>query len=224
MGRPIDAILFDLDGTLLDTARDLLHSINHTSQHYDIPPSTYDVFRHHVSGGAASMVKHAFQIEPDHKDFDKIRQQWLDHYENNLATHTVFFDGIESVLNHLDEREIPWGIVTNKSTRFTTPTLKAFGLDKRAQCVVSADTLEHMKPHPAPMLHACEQLGKAPEHTLYIGDFKTDVLASRAAGMPCMVVTYGYYPADMNPHDWEADFTVHHADEILPHLKQLTRR
>jgi 2-phosphoglycolate phosphatase len=224
MEHQIDAILFDLDGTLLDTARDLLHCINLTLKEYDKLPSTYDVFRQHISGGIASMVTNSFDVDTEHEDFETIKKKCLNHYQNNLATHTIFFEGIEAVLDHLDEKQIPWGIVTNKSTRFTLPILEMFGLDNRIKCMVAADTLEHMKPHPAPMLHACKLLQQDPKNTLYIGDFETDIQAGRAAGMPCMAVTYGYYPANVNPHDWQADITVDHPDEILAHLTTLIRR
>lgn len=223
MTKPIDAILFDLDGTLLDSAHTLLHAINLALAEHQKSLVEYEGFRRHISGGADAMVSYAFNIDRDHHQFDEIKEQCLNHYANNITTNVTYFDGIESVLDYLDHEGIPWGIVTNKSTRFTLPTLEALGLDKRVQTVVMADTLEHMKPHPAPLLHACEQLGKNPQNTLYVGDFETDVIASRAAGMPCVIVTYGYYPEHMNPHDWNADTTLDHADELLHHLQQLKK-
>lgn len=221
MSKPIDAILFDLDGTLLDTAYTLLHAINLALAEHQRPLIDYKNFRRHVSGGADAMVSYAFNIDRDHHQFIELKEQCLNHYANNLTTDMHYFDGIEAVLDYLDREQIPWGIVTNKSTRFTLPTLKALGLDQRSQTVVMADTLKHMKPHPEPLLHACEQLGTNPANTLYVGDYETDVIASRAAGMPCIAVTYGYYPGHMNPHDWSADKTIDHADELLKHLHQL---
>lgn len=224
MEQKINAVLFDLDGTLLDTGRDLLHCINLTLEEYNKAPTTYAIFRQFISGGIEAMVKNTFAIDITHKDFETIKQKCLEHYSRYFATHTVFFDGIEDVLDHLDDHQIPWGIVTNKSSRFTQPTLEAFNLHNRTHCVVTADTLEHMKPHPAPMLHACKLINQKPQNTLYIGDFETDVLASRAAGMPCMAVTYGYYPSHTHPNNWNADFTVDHPNDILSHLTTLTQR
>lgn len=223
MGQSFDAVLFDLDGTLLDTAPDLLFAMNLSLQQHQKPLQTYTIFRQHVSGGTDAMLCHAFNMESTDAQFPAIKQQYLTHYYQHLATHTCFFDGMEAVLDYLDAQHIPWGIVTNKPTRFTLPILDAFGLASRTQCVVMADTLEHMKPHPAPMLHACNLLNKKPERTLYIGDFKTDVLASRAANMPCLIVTHGYYLAHMNPRDWGADITVDRAQDIIPHLTNCSR-
>lgn len=217
--QPINAILFDLDGTLIDSAHPLLHSINLALKEHQRPLITYESLRQHISGGADAMVKHAFDIDEAHHQFADFKQQCLNHYANNITTNMCYFPGIEAVLDYLDAIHMPWGIVTNKSTRFTEPTLAAMGLADRAHVVVAADTLPYMKPHPAPLLHACEQLQQAPQHTLYVGDYETDVVASRAAGMPCMIVTYGYYPDHMQPHEWQADYTVDHADELLAYLK-----
>ena len=220
MNTSIDAVLFDLDGTLLDTAHTLLYAINLALAEHQRPLINYQNFRQHVSGGADAMVSYAFDIDHDHPQFTTLKEQCLSHYANNLTANMRYFDGIEAVLDYLASQQIPWGIVTNKSTRFTLPTLKTLGLDLRTQVVVMADTLAHMKPHPAPLLHACKQLQKAPANTLYVGDFETDVIASRAAGMPCIAVTYGYYPQHMNPYDWNADQTIEHPRELLQYLVQ----
>ncbi len=217
----IDAVLFDLDGTLLDTGLDLWHAMNATLKKYDKTPIDYSYFRQSITHGAAGMIKQSFELNEKDTDFETIRLQFLDEYENILAHHTELFDGMETLLNFLDQQQLPWGIVTNKSTRFTLPLLEKMNLDQRAHCIVTGDTLEHMKPHPAPLLHACKLINKQPKRTLYIGDYKTDVEACRAANMPHIIVSYGYFSVDEHPDQWEADHIVDHADEIVNWLKQL---
>lgn len=216
----IDAVLFDLDGTLLDTGLDLWHAMNTTLKNHNKPPVDYSHFRQSITHGATGMIKQSFGLSESDADFETIRLQFLNKYESMLAHHTELFEGMDTLLDFLDQQQLPWGIVTNKSTRFTLPLLKKMHLDQRSQCIVTGDTLDQMKPHPAPLLHACQLINKKPQRTLYIGDYKTDVEACRAADMPHIIVSYGYFAIDEHPDQWNADYVVDHADEIVDWFKQ----
>ena len=216
----IKAVLFDLDGTLLDTALDLATAMNLTLDAFKREPVNYESFRASVFGGANHMVSSAFNIAGDHDEFEHIKKTFLTHYATQVATQNILFDGVPELLQHLNQVNLPWGIVTNKSMRYAIPVLEKSGLKDQAQCLVAGDTLEHSKPHPAPLLHACDLLQQQPHETLYIGDYKTDVIAARAANMPNLIVTYGYYPTHESPHDWQADILFDTAHEILTWLKK----
>lgn len=218
MKKNIDAVLFDLDGTLLDTGLDLWHAMNTTLAKHNKEPVEYAYFRQSITHGAIGMITHTFAISPDDPSIETIKQQFLTEYESILSHHTELFEGMDKLLDFLEQQLLPWGIVTNKSTRFTLPLLEKMNLHQRPQCIVTGDTLEQMKPHPAPLQHACKLINKQPERTLYIGDYKTDVEACRAANMPHIIVSYGYYANDEHPHQWQADHVVDHADEIVDWL------
>lgn len=216
----IHGVLFDLDGTLIDTAHDLLVVLNLILKEQHKPTIHYDLLRQHVSGGLHAMMHCAFGIDETHETFRPLEKQCLDYYAAHIGQHAAFFEGIESLLDDLDQAHIPWGIVTNKPKRFTELLLKAMKLDQRARCVVAADTLAYMKPHPAPMLHACHLLKTEPQHTVYVGDFKTDVEASRAAQMPCVILTHGYYDNTTHPQDWGADLVLDNPRMLMTYLNQ----
>lgn len=208
-------ILFDLDGTLLDTARDFAYAINLMLRDKKRPPLNFDLFREQVHGESTRMIEFAFDIAATHSEFEALRQTFLETYCLNCSKKTVFFDGIPELLATLDEKKMPWGIVTSKPTWIATPVLDYFGLQKRAACVVMGDTLSKKKPDPAPLFYACEQVLIAPQQAIYVGDLQTDIIAAKAAGMKSVAVTYGYHPPETNFSNWNADLIAKTPEEIL---------
>jgi N-acetyl-D-muramate 6-phosphate phosphatase len=198
------AVLFDLDGTLLDTAPDLIRALNHVRVDQGREPLPYEVARTQVSHGSSGLIRLGF---PDLSGdpLEQLRLQLLDFYSAHLSVGTKLFDGCQAVLDNLAAREMTWGIVTNKPGFLTTPLLATLGLDRVAGSVVSGDTLPQRKPHPAPLLLAASQLALPPERCLYVGDAERDVQASRAAGMPVLVARYGYLGPDDDTDSWQPD-------------------
>lgn len=212
------ACLFDLDGTLLDTAPEFTICLNQMLKKYQRPSITEAFLKSAVSKGAKNMLKHSFQIEDDDHKIDDLLTEFLTLYQNMLGAHTRFFPGIEKVLETFNQKNIPWGIVTNKTERFTKPLIKQFPLLTQAQCLVMGDTLEHAKPHAAPVLHALKHLPSSAKHTLYVGDAATDVIASKNAGVKSVVVSYGYIHPEEDLSTWDADYIIHHAEELLDYF------
>lgn len=209
------AVLFDLDGTLLDTAPDLAFAINQVLAAENRRPVIFDHFRAHVYAGSQSMVEFAFNTTLDDPSFEKRKQIFLDAYFKCCTTHTTFFPTIPTLLNTLDEKHVPWGIVTNKPQALTNPIVKHFSLDQRASVIICGDTLSQRKPEPDTLLHACEIMQVDPKHTIYVGDTEIDVIAAHAANMPCIAVGYGYYPIHSHPSTWQADYLAHTPEDIL---------
>jgi N-acetyl-D-muramate 6-phosphate phosphatase len=216
----IKHILFDLDGTLADTANDLANALNAIRLNHDLPELPKDLIRPTVSLGGNAMIKLAFDLEEGNTRFETIRDEFLNHYRANIAQETRLFDGMEEVLQSLESENKPWGIVTNKPSWLTDPLLKAMSLDKRAACVVSGDTLEYRKPHPAPILHACKLMQSKPATTIYIGDAQRDIEAGRRAGTKTLTALYGYID-DNDPAAWCADGMVSSPHEIINILSEL---
>ncbi|MBI4937953.1 MAG: phosphoglycolate phosphatase [Nitrosomonadales bacterium] len=200
-----DAVLFDLDGTFADTAPDLAAALNHVRGLRGLPPMPLDTIRPQASHGSAGLLKLGFGIEPDAAGFPALREAFLAHYTAHICDQTRLFPGMAQLLDTLEQRGLPWGIVTNKPHRFTLPLMRALGCEQRAACLISGDTCARAKPHPDPLLKASELLGVAPQHCLYLGDDKRDMEAAQAAGMRCIVARYGYIDARANPADWGAD-------------------
>lgn len=198
-------VLFDLDGTFADTAPDLAAALNHVRGLHNLPPLPLQTIRPQASNGSAGLLKLGFGIEPDAAGFPALREAFLTHYTEHICDHTQLFPGMAQLLDVLEQRGLPWGIVTNKPHRFTLPLMQALGYDQRAACLISGDTCARAKPHPDPLFKACEIMGVTPQACLYMGDDKRDVDAARAAGMPCIVARYGYIDAQANPGGWGAD-------------------
>ena len=215
-------ILFDLDGTLLDTAGDFVYFLNTLLGEYGRPALPFEIIRQSVSKGANGLVQLGFQITPNASDFEEKKKRLLDLYEESLGDKTTFFEGIESLLEQLNQKDLPWGIVTNKPKRFTDPLIKKFKYLDNTPCVVSGDTLEKSKPHPLPILHAVEKLNLSPQHSLYVGDDLRDVQAASASQMPSCVVLYGYRLPEEDPSTWGASQIVSHAHDIYPVFEKLT--
>lgn len=211
----VRAVLFDLDGTLVDTAPDMANALNIMLQNHGQPSLPLDTIRPHVSHGATALVKLGFKVLPGDDVFETLRQEYLDHYASNLDTHSRTFPGMDSVLAQLEARRIPWGVVTNKPGYLTQPLLDALGLSARSACIVSGDTTVRRKPHPDPLLHACAILRQPPPHVLYVGDAERDVKAGSSAGMRVLVATFGYLGADDRPEAWGASALITTPEEIL---------
>ncbi len=212
----LEAVLFDLDGTLADTAPDLAHALNITLEKQNRTPLAFETIRPHVSHGATALIKLGFpDIEPDSEQFETLRLLLLDVYRKNLSLHTRLFAGMDTLLAELEQRGMKWGVVTNKPGWLTKPLLDDLGLTARAACIVSGDTTELRKPHPQPVLHACEKIGKHAEQCIYIGDARRDIEAGRNAGMKTLIALFGYIGEQDTPGDWQADAMMHNPLDIL---------
>jgi N-acetyl-D-muramate 6-phosphate phosphatase len=201
----IEAVFFDLDGTLLDTGPDLADACNQVLYEYQRPPVDYAQFRHWIHGGAAMIIRHSFQIEANHPDFSAVRTAFLRHYRRGFLQKTQQYAGIDEVLAYLEQHKIPWGIVTNKLSEFAQPLAARFGWEQRYCCLISGDTLATPKPHPAPLLYACQLAKAEPCRSIYVGDSATDIEAAHAAQMMSIAVSYGYPPENSDLAHWQAD-------------------
>lgn len=209
------AILFDLDGTLVDTAPDLAGALNRLLTELGRATVPAEVTRPHTSSGARGLIQAGMGIGPDHPDYEQLKSRFLDLYARNICIESKLFAGMPELLLSLEQARIPWGIVTNKASRFTEPLLKAMRLYDRAACVVSGDTTPHPKPHPAPLLHASGLLGLEPAECLYVGDDLRDIQSARAAGMPVVAAAFGYLGEAGDPHAWLADAVISEPAELL---------
>ena len=205
-----EAVLFDLDGTLADTAPDLCGAVNILLIEEGRPQQPFCSLRPYTSQGVRGLLWKGFGIEVSHGEYARLSARFLEIYAGQLCNLSRLFDGIPELLDTLESRGIAWGIVTNKRTRYTEPLVAALGLTPRTRCVVSGDTTAEAKPSPLPILHACEILGCAPQRTLYVGDDRRDIVAGLAAGTKTAAVSYGYL-GDSGPIDtWGADFIADH--------------
>ncbi|MGE5626178.1 MAG: phosphoglycolate phosphatase [Bacillota bacterium] len=211
-------VLFDLDGTLLDTAPDMGAALNALRAEHKLAPLAQDRIRPHVSQGAPALLKLGFGIEPQDTRFAEMRARYLAIYQERLALETRPFHGIEPLLANLEQMGLPWGVVTNKPGWLTDPLLEALKLKGRAAAVVSGDTIARRKPHPDPLLHAAQLCGVPPEASVYVGDAPRDVEAAHAAGMLAVVAMYGYLGEEERPDTWKAEHMIMHPSELLPWL------
>jgi N-acetyl-D-muramate 6-phosphate phosphatase len=201
----IDAVLFDLDGTLADTAPDLAHTVNLMLGNRGLAPVALEQVRPHVSKGARGMIMSAFAIGADHPEFPAMRDEFMRLYADNLCVDSRLFPGMESLLARLERESIPWGVVTNKLERFARPVMAGLGLGQRAAVVVGGDTCARAKPFPDPLLFAASSMGIPPPNIVYVGDDERDIQAARAAGMGAVVAGYGYLGDGSPPAMWGAD-------------------
>jgi phosphoglycolate phosphatase len=217
--NPLKAVLFDLDGTLLDTAPDFAVVVNQLRQRHGKTPLDFPAIRATVSQGARAMVTLAFQLQEGDENFEALRLELLDLYSQHLAVETTLFPGIDELLQWLEGEHIPWGIVTNKPRRYAEPILSALQLDSRCQVLVCPDDVQHSKPDPESLLLACETLQCSAAHSIYLGDHRRDIEAGHNAGMKTIAVNYGYIDANDPTENWRADICIDHASEIKPLLK-----
>ena len=211
----IAAVLFDLDGTLADTAHDLGGALNRLLVEENRPPIAIDLLRPHVSGGARALLGRGFGLTPADAGYDTLLRRFLTHYEAAICVDTVLFDGITEVLSTLEARAIAWGIVTNKSLRFATAVAAALGFQQRMACLIGGDSTPHPKPAPDPLLLACRLIGSAPAHTLYVGDDLRDIQAGKAAGTGTVAAAWGYLGDGLPLSEWQADWTIETPAELL---------
>lgn len=209
------AVLFDLDGTLIDSAPDLAGTGNDMRAARGLPLLPLAHFRPMVGAGARGIVGRALDVAPGHADFEALRDEFLQRYEARLTRETRVFETIEPVLAALAASRRPWGIVTNKVTRYTEPIVRALGLAEAAAVVVCGDTTPHAKPHPAPLLEAARRIALAPADCVYVGDDLRDVQAGRAAGMATVAAAWGYLGEGEHIDDWGADHVIAEPHELL---------
>ncbi|MEC9341622.1 MAG: HAD-IA family hydrolase [Pseudomonadota bacterium] len=219
MRRDPGCVLLDLDGTLADTAADLIAAVNRLLQEEGRDILDASVLRGEVSRGSRSLLLRAFGVTPEAAEYAGLRQRFLDHYERCYADSTTLFEGVAQALAELIDAGFRWGIVTNKPSRFTFPLLEHLALDPAPECIITPDMVPRAKPDPAPVRLACAQLDVAPSRVLFAGDARQDIEAGRAAGVATAVALYGYIPDVEDPADWGADYSC----SAVSDLPEVTR-
>lgn len=217
--KPVHAVLFDLDGTLVDTAIDMIKALetlaNNHGIHKSLPTADY---RQYISKGSAALV-HALFPELAQGNKEQLRLEYLKIYKKQLNSHNHLFDGVPELLKHLDDKNIPWGIVTNKPGWLTAPLVATIPEFKTAQVVLSADEVGVAKPNPKPLLIAAEQMNIDPSTTAYIGDAESDITAANAAGMMSLTANWGYIAPDDEPDTWQAQLALNHPVDLIDQAK-----
>ena len=208
-------MLFDFDGTLADTAADLSRALNRLRSARALGALPLEKLRPHASGGARGLIGAGLGILPEHPEYKGLRDAFLKHYADEICVDTCLFPGMPNLLAALEQRGLRWGIVTNKSTNLTWMLVKELGLDARAACVVCGDTTPHLKPHPASLLHAAQELALAPRDCVYLGDDLRDIQAARSAGMRCVAVGWGY---GEGLAAWNADAVIERPGDLIEWL------
>ncbi len=211
----IKAVLFDLDGTLIDTAPDMLTSLNQIIKEEGLKSISLEELRPHVSRGGLAMTKLAFNQFRDEQAIEPLRLRFLDYYLHHIADHSKLFDGFESLLTTCEQRSIAWGVVTNKPAWLTDPLMSALKLDQRSAVTISGDSTTQKKPHPLPLITAATAINTPCDHCLYVGDDPRDIEAGNAANMTTVIAKYGYINDDSNLDSWMADYTIDHPEQIL---------
>ncbi len=217
---PVDGVLFDLDGTLADTAPDLAAALNRVRRDRGLEALPLARLRPYASHGARGLLGAGMSVLPEHEHYEALRAAFLAHYAAALCVETTLFTEVAAMLDAIEARSLRWGIVTNKATSLTGPLLEALGLASRARAIVCGDTTPHAKPHPAPLIHAAAQLGIAPVRCVYVGDAERDVIAGVAAGMPTIIARYGYIEPQDAPEDWPASGSIDTPGALLRWLPQ----
>ena len=208
MFNSIDAVLFDLDGTLIDSAPDLGAAADKMRTDRGMDPLPLIDYRHMAGAGARGMLGVAFGLTPGDADFDAWKEEFFVNYEACMTQRTYAFEGVVELIAKIDQAGLKWGVVTNKSARFTLPLTRQIPLFGSARTIVSGDTTPHAKPHPAPLFEAARQLQVEPGRCVYVGDDERDIIAGRAAGMATVAAAYGYLGAIANTQGWKADATI----------------
>jgi len=212
-GVEYNAVLFDLDGTLVDTAPDMVAVLQSLQQEHNIEPAPYELARTFVSHGAIGLLTLGFP-ELEIKYGDELHQKYLERYAEMICVESRLFSGLGELLNQLDARDCPWGIVTNKPGQLTLSLLTELGLVDRSSCIVSGDTLSVRKPEPGPVLLGCDVIGIDPQASIYVGDAERDIEAGRRAGTATIAATYGYITEEDDPREWGADVIAATTDEL----------
>ena len=208
------ALLFDLDGTLLDTAPDFILAINKQLHLHGRKPLAGDAVRTSVTHGSIGIIENVYQIKQEHPEFASLQQEFLELYLSNIAEKTALFDGLKQVLDHCHEHNIPWGIVTNKPLKYTAPLMTELGLDSQSATTVCPDHVNTPKPDPEGLILASSQINIAPSDCIYIGDHIRDIQAGRSAGMRTIAAEWGYIEEFENINDWQADWIVKKSTDL----------
>jgi len=214
----ISTVLFDLDGTLIDTAPDMAAALDILCDEEGHPRLAFENVRPVVSNGSVALVKLAFGDEVDDDKLERLKQRYLDIYQGTLANRSQLFDEMDGLLQRLENSSIKWGVVTNKPGWLTEPLMQALNLHTRAACIVSADSTPHRKPHPEPMFHACSLSGSVPEQCIYVGDARRDIEAGQNAGMKTVIAAYGYIGDWEDMDDWRADYRISTPTQLLQYI------
>jgi 2-phosphoglycolate phosphatase len=214
-------ILFDLDGTLIDTADDFIFCLNHQRKQAQLPPLESSLIRTVVSDGARAMITLAFDLKEGDSGFEEKKQQFLTHYLENVATHSDLFESLSDLVSWCQQQQIPWGIVTNKPRIYSEPLIKALNLDIGIATLVCPDDVTHTKPNPEPLYKACKEMNLLPSECLYVGDHLRDIQAGKNAGMKTIAAAYGYVHHESEALEWKADWTVLSSTALSTLLKTL---
>ncbi len=217
--RPPASVLFDLDGTLVDTAPDFVHCLNIQRQRHRLDPLPALTIRAVVSDGAPGLIRLGFDLEPEHPNYAERHSELLELYSEHLAVESRLFEGMDEVLGWLEERRIPWGVVTNKPSTFTLPLMDRLQLSARCSATVCPDHVQQRKPHPESLFLAAHQLGVSPGDSIYVGDHLRDIDAGRAAGMTTVAARYGYIGDPESVTRWQASHIIDHSNELLALLR-----
>jgi phosphoglycolate phosphatase len=214
----VHAVLFDLDGTLVDSAPDLGAAVDKMRVDRGMTSMPLLHYRSMAGAGARGMIGLAFGWTPDHPDYEQLKEEFFVNYESALTARTVAFEGVATLIQHLEALRMPWGVVTNKSKRFTEPLTQAMPLFANAAVIISGDTTPHAKPHPAPLLEAAKRLGVDPARCVYVGDDERDIVAGHAANMKTVAATYGYLGVTADVQQWQAHAQIDAPLQLIPLL------
>ena len=211
----VQAVLFDLDGTLIDSAPDLGAAVDKMRVARGMSSLPLSHYRHMAGAGARGMIGLAFGWTPDHPEYEQLKEEFFVNYESCMTERTFAFEGVVELIQSLERMQMPWGVVTNKSKRFAEPLTQAMPLFASAAVVISGDTTPHAKPHPAPLLEAAKRLGVDPAACVYVGDDERDIVAGHAAQMRTVAATYGYLGAQSDVQHWQAHAQIHSPEQLL---------
>lgn len=215
----IKTVLFDLDGTLIDTAPDMANALNILLGEEKKSPMTFQQIRPVVSNGSAALVQLGFPNEQNADTLERLKKRYLEIYEDKLCVDSTLFPGMQELITFIEQNKMNWGVVTNKPGWLTLPLMQQLNLHERAACIISGDTTAHRKPHPEPMYLACKQANSHPEHCIYVGDALRDIQAGNNAGMQTIIASYGYIDATENTHEWGAHYSIDSPLQILSLLQ-----
>lgn len=214
----IKTVLFDLDGTLLDSAPDLANSLNNTLSRMGREAVSLNEIRDVVSLGGEALVKLCFGLTPEHNSYQEIHDAFRKDYEEHICENTTLFPGIDELLSHIENKNLQWGVVTDKPEYLTLSVLNKIGLLDRASCIVAGDSIPYRKPSPEPLLHACKLINTEPDFCVYVGDAKRDIDAAKSANIFSIAALYGYIPRDAKPESWQANYYIDQPQDLIDWL------